>query len=279
MPINLKVYRPPLFLERFNYRCGVSCRWVWVWTGLLPLVLHTDGAEFYANSEYIVFSMSSLLSESHIWDSKFPICILPHDALGTATAKRHAHETIAKVIAWSLKHAASGTAPMTGFYNEPLVGHRANMAGKELAGGWKACFFAFRYDEKARKETNYYSRSYQHSMVCIRCMAQKEHKNWIPELCYKNFHPSAAHRMTQISPLVVKKSFFLVMLTYWSSPRPFLDLFFTTLPASNQANLIIYAMMGPHRGQWWKDGTSLTRGTTPCMSSYLVLAGICMHQV
>ena len=219
-------------------------------------MLHTDGAEFYANSEYIVFSMSSLLSESHIWDSKFPICILPHDALGTPATKRHAHETIAKVIAWSLKHAASGTAPTTGFYNEPLVGDRANMAGKELAGGWKACFFAFRYDEKARKETNYFSRTYQHSLICIRCMAQKEHKNWIPELSYKNFHSSAAHRMTQISPLAVKKdNLFSVVNLTWSSPAKVSHLFFHIVPAS-KANLIIYAMMGPHRGQWWKDGTS-----------------------
>ena len=171
--------------------------------------------------------MSSLLSESHIWDSKFPICILPHDALGTATTKRHAHETIAKVVAWSLEHAASGTAPMTGFYNEPLVGHRADMVVRSWLEVGKLVFFAFRYDEKARKETNYFSRTYQHSLICIRCMAQKEHKNWIPGLSYKNFHSSAAHRMTQISPLVVKKvNIFLVLLT-WGSPTKLSPTFFS----------------------------------------------------
>lgn len=49
------------------------------------------------------------------------------------------NETIAKVTAWSLEHAAAGTGPLRGFYNEPFPKHsfRAGLAGKTLACGYK----------------------------------------------------------------------------------------------------------------------------------------------
>lgn len=166
---------------------------------MLPLILHVDGAEFYSNSEYLVWSMSSVLSDSHVWDSKFPICILPHDSMGTHATKKHVHETVANLVAWSLRHAASGIGPDRGFRNEPLTGVRKQMAGKPLALGCKGCYFGFRFDEKARKEVNFFYRSYQHGLVCMRCMAQRMHKNWIPELPYKNMDENAAHRMTTVS--------------------------------------------------------------------------------
>ena len=169
--------------------------------GLLPIILHTDGAEFYANSEYLVFSMSSVLSDGHVWDSRFACCVLPHTSLGNDNVKRHVHECVANVLAWSLRHAASGVAPTVGYKGEPLTGFRQTMAGQPLAHGWTACYFGYRFDEKARKETNFLERSYQHSYVCMYCMAQKVHKNWEPELCYKNFHEHAAHRMATISLL------------------------------------------------------------------------------
>ena len=143
--------------------------------------------------------MSSVFSDAHVWDSKFPCCILPHSSLGDDTVKRHVHETVAKVVGWSLHHAARGVAPSTGYRGEPLHGYRKDMAGQTLAAGWKACYFGFRADEKARKETNFFPRSYLHSLICVYCMAQKKHKDWVPELCYKNMHPSAPHRMATIS--------------------------------------------------------------------------------
>lgn len=171
--------------------------------GLIPVALHVDGAEFYSNSEYLVWSMASVLSEAHVWDCKFPLCILPHDSMATDEVKKQVHTLVAKVVAWSLHHAACGRAPSCGFNGEPLSGVRAELAGKPLASSWRMCFFGFRFDEKARKETNFFQRSYQHSLICMNCMAQKKHKGWIPELSYKNFHPSAVHRMTPVSFLPI----------------------------------------------------------------------------
>ena len=166
---------------------------------MLPIALHVDGAEFYSNSEYLCWSMASVFSSEHVFDSKFPICILPHISMLDEGVKKHVHEIVAKVVDWSLSCASSGIAPCTGPFGEPLSNDRCCVGGQVLASGWKACFFGFRFDEKARKEVNYFERSYQHSYLCMRCMAQKEHKGWTPELSYKNMYPTAVHRMTSIS--------------------------------------------------------------------------------
>ena len=80
-----------------------------------------------------------------------------------------------------------------------LSGPRLQEANKSIASGWKATYFRFRFDEKARKETNLFQRTYQHSLICMDCLAQKPHKGWEPALCYKNMHSSAAHRLAPIS--------------------------------------------------------------------------------
>lgn len=45
--------------------------------GLLPLL----GAEFYNKTEFVVWSVGSALSEGHVWDIKFPIACVPHEAM------------------------------------------------------------------------------------------------------------------------------------------------------------------------------------------------------
>ena len=179
---------------------------------MLPISLHVDGAEFYSNSEYLCWSMSSAFSTEHVFDSKFPLVILPHSSMLDDTVKEHVHQTVAKVVGWSLRCASEGVGPLTGPWGEPLTGTRAKLGGQVLAHGWKACFYGFRFDEKARKEVNYFQRSYQHSYICMRCMAQKEHKDWDPEMNYKNMHTTAAHRLTCIgTPLSWWKLLFLFL--------------------------------------------------------------------
>ena len=142
--------------------------------------------------------MASILTDGHVFDTKFPLVVLPHSNIGDDSVKEHVHQTVAKVIAWSLRCASEGVAPTTGAFGEQLHGARKQLTGQVLAGGWKATYFGFRFGEKARKEVNYFERTYQHSFICIRCMAQQCHKNWDPQLCYKNMHPSAPHRLTPI---------------------------------------------------------------------------------
>ena len=50
--------------------------------GLIPISVHCDGAEFYSNSEYMVWSIGSCLVENdHVFDTKFVTCCLPHEAM------------------------------------------------------------------------------------------------------------------------------------------------------------------------------------------------------
>ena len=163
-------------------------------------MLHVDGAEFYTNSEFLVWSLQSVFSSGNdVWDSKFPICVIPHDSMRDPDIKLLTQQTVAKVVAWSLKAASGGTFPAKGPFDECLLGERERLQGQQLAGGFRACFFGMRADGKARKECNFFPRSYQHSLVCEACMAQKQHKGWEPSLSYKNFYPDAAYRLTPIS--------------------------------------------------------------------------------
>lgn len=121
-------------------------------SGLLPIALHVDGAEFYANSEYLVWSMASIFGEGHVWDVKFPCVCIPHLLL--QDFKDDVHEKVADILAWSLRCAAKGKWPSHGPFGEALTGTRAEWSEQVLAGGWHAAYFGFRYDGKARTGSN-----------------------------------------------------------------------------------------------------------------------------
>ena len=140
---------------------------------------------------------------------KFPVCIIAHECMRDKDIKFQTHQKIADVLAWSFKCAQSGLWPLVGPMGESFSsGDRKTYAGQTLAGGYKGCYFGFRADGKARKETNFFQRSYQHSSICESCLAQQEHKDWQPLLSYKDFYPTAAYRLTRIShlPKITKKT-------------------------------------------------------------------------
>jgi len=125
---------------------------------------------------------------------------IPHECLRDANVKLKVQETIAHVVGWSLSCATSGVWPSSGPFGEVLSKHRKHQQGKPLAGGqYKACYFGYRADGKARRESHLFPRSFLHSFVCEQCLAQKERKNWEPLMSYKCFYQSAAYRMTTIS--------------------------------------------------------------------------------
>ncbi|CAK9059150.1 Uncharacterized protein SCF082_LOCUS31390 [Durusdinium trenchii] len=101
---------------------------------LLPIVLHVDGAEFYSNSEYMVWSMGSVFAEGHVWDIKFPCVCIPHALMHNV--KEKVHERVADVLAWSLRAAAAGQWPSRGPFGDELSGFRGELAGTVMSGGW-----------------------------------------------------------------------------------------------------------------------------------------------
>lgn len=184
----------------------VLCKW-----GLLPICIHVDGAEFYSNSEFQVWSIGCLFATgAHVFDTKFPCVTIPHTHMLDSSIKNRVNEVVAQVLAWSLKCSGKGLWPVTGPFGEELIGFRRANGGSIMAGNWRGCFFAYRADGKARKETHVFPRTYQHSFICESCLAQREHKNWDERMCYKNFHNSAAYRMTPISDM-----FWFRMLFCW----------------------------------------------------------------
>lgn len=171
-----------------------------IW-GLLPLCFHVDGAEFYTNSEVLVWPVQSIFAGGHVWDCKYPLVVIPHELLRDQKVKDNAQKTIANIMAWSLKFATLGVWPSSG-PNDDIVlsGDRKAKQGRPLAGGiYKACYFGYKADGKGRKDSNLFPRTYLHGLICESCLAQRDHKGWQPLLTYKDFYQSAGHRLTKIS--------------------------------------------------------------------------------
>ncbi|CAK9040577.1 unnamed protein product [Durusdinium trenchii] len=106
---------------------------------------------------------------------------------------------LARLLAWSFKHAMRGRAPDRGYRGEVFskTTYRYELSGQVLACGWRACYFAMKGDLKARKQMNKFTRHYGCNLLCERCLAQTG-KHCPDIMSYRNFG-SAAWPMTEIS--------------------------------------------------------------------------------
>ncbi|CAE7375107.1 nipblb [Symbiodinium sp. CCMP2592] len=149
---------------------------------LVPLLVHFDGAEMYRNAEYNIWSFSSVFSSM-------------------LDVKDHVHTEIAKLMSWSFKILQEGRFPDRGYYGEELLekSSRGKSRGLPLAGGWKACFYGFRGDQKARRECHFFTRHYNCNLLCDQCVAIKPSKNMVRGMNYKNFSANAPFLLTTIS--------------------------------------------------------------------------------
>ena len=161
-------------------------------------MLHADGAEFYSNVEYLVYSICSPFAEGEIWDTKLACVVIGYEQMLTKKIKVEVNRTVSHVMDWSIRCCAKGLFPTQGPFGEELHGWRREHAGQTLCGGWKAAYFGFRADMKANKEINEMSRSYQHNFICPQCMATKRHVN--AGLNYQNFYHNAPYRLLQVRP-------------------------------------------------------------------------------
>ncbi|CAK8998908.1 unnamed protein product [Durusdinium trenchii] len=113
------------------------------------------------------------------------------------SAQKSVNNTVARLVAWSLKCSAEGVAPDTGLYGEPLTGFRAEMKGKSL-GPWKGAYFAFKADLKARKWMHSFERYYKAKLICDSCLVSSG-CNCPPEMNFKNFGEDAAWPLTTVT--------------------------------------------------------------------------------
>ena len=108
---------------------------------MIPVNIHADGAEFYRDDEYFVYSWSSAFPTSitDVLISRIPIAIVPERQMLDVSVKDHVNTKIAQLTAWSLTHASAGLAPLQGFSGEAFEkgSYRETMAGQQLAQGWR----------------------------------------------------------------------------------------------------------------------------------------------
>ncbi|CAK9111988.1 Nipped-B-like protein B [Durusdinium trenchii] len=167
---------------------------------LVPLTVHGDGAQFFRDDEHYVYSISSLFGCNGCIQttllSKFPIAIIPERWMRFSQAQKSVNQTVAQVVAWSLKCSISGVGPDVGMYGETLTGYRAEMRGVSL-GPWKAAYFAFKADLKARKWMHSFSRYYKSKLICDSCLVSSGARD--SAMHYKNFSQEAAWPLTTVS--------------------------------------------------------------------------------
>ncbi|CAK8995259.1 unnamed protein product, partial [Durusdinium trenchii] len=170
---------------------------------LIGCNIHADGVQFYREDEYFVWSWSSVWGgQGMVKDVllyKWPIAVIPERHMRTPQVRAAVNTKIAQLTSWSMDIAARGTGPLRGFMGESLAGTpREHLMGAELALGWRACYFAFKGDLKARKEVHELPRYYRCNQFCDRCLATQGTK--CPRsMDYRNIASDAAWPMTAIS--------------------------------------------------------------------------------
>ena len=140
---------------------------------IIPLAIHLDGAEVFNNSEYYVFSVSSVLCVgAHVFDSKFQFLKIPHDMMREKRIKEGVFKIAAAYIAWNFEVLQSRKTPHTGFYGEvwPSKSTRATIAGGDIMGSYSAAFAAWKSDGKARAEAHLFPMNYSAIFCCDACL-------------------------------------------------------------------------------------------------------------
>ena len=132
----------------------------------VPLVCHIDGAESFRNVEAIIWSLSSVFASGGVFDSRFPLCVLPVTLLPTPALQKGAHAAVAQFLSWSFDLCMQGRTE----------------TGENLAGKWRGAFVFWKGDRKMRKECHLFSRYWQTTQMCELCLANLGYKRSVPEL-------------------------------------------------------------------------------------------------
>jgi hypothetical protein len=80
---------------------------------------------------------------------------------------------IVKFIKFNLQVLQSGKYPDVDYQGGGLDKYRASLAGKPLAGNWKASFYGWTGDAKEKVKQHRFPRNWQSNFFCERCLAAK----------------------------------------------------------------------------------------------------------
>ena len=113
---------------------------------MLPIVIHMDGGEVFNNVEFYNWSWSVATVQGPALDKCYPILSLPAYCMLDPDIKHEVMERVGHFIGWCVSLTRHGIGPLRDYYNDahPPRSFRANLAGKPIAGPWKACFAGFK---------------------------------------------------------------------------------------------------------------------------------------
>ena len=154
----------------------------------MPLIWHGDDAESHRRRGFNVNSFASLLTKSTLpWETRF-ICYVLDNSKGC-------DETLDGLdtwVVWSLTEMQLGRYFGSDPFGKPLASRR-DLAGKEIANGWRGILVAHRGDEKYLQKAYHVSVSWLSQQCCWNCKASRLSGS---ELLYTHFGPNARHRST-----------------------------------------------------------------------------------
>lgn len=166
---------------------------------LIPVMIHFDGVEFHRNTEFYVWSWSSLIaSGGSVSDVKFLMCVIPGWMMPSKRLLQGMIAEVSRFIGHCLRTMREGVCPALGFYGEELKGFRGSLAGATLAGGWMGTFAGCKSDGKARVQLNRFARNYHATFCCDLCFAVNPFPRAPPHLRFSDFTVTAGWRPTII---------------------------------------------------------------------------------
>jgi len=156
-----------------------------------PTVWHSDGGEIYNEQVYSVYHWSTPFTyDCDPKDAKL-YCIMLEEAMMTPEAEAE----ITEFIGYNDKIMTEGVHPSTGFKLRPLDPARAALAGKPLAGGWKASFAAWTGDGKEETRVHHLTRNYNCNWICKKCLGCRH----LSEGCAYDFREGAQWTLTLVT--------------------------------------------------------------------------------
>ena len=125
----------------------------WKQATCIPILYHTDGAEFSNTGEAVCYTWASALSKGCSWDTKKLAVFL----VGDTMVKWKTNREVVNFLNWSAKAMLEGCFPAHDPSGQPfpVSSWRGQMAGKRLAGEYYCAFAAFKADLKARQDLQY----------------------------------------------------------------------------------------------------------------------------
>ena len=153
---------------------------------VIPMCWHTDGIKIYKTHKAWCYSFASQIRKGPSVDTKrLLLCIRDGDCV-----KPYTHDDIALAIAYAMDVLRTGLYPSCDHNGQPFPpnSREGRKAGTPFAGGWRACFSAFKADLEARVLVHKLVRNWSSDSICEHCLASK-----YLELTFGDFSDKAAY--------------------------------------------------------------------------------------